>query len=202
VVLGVGAGWQRNEHHQYGITLPEPRELVDRFAEACQVLAALLSDTRTTFEGRYYTLLDAECEPKPVQAPLPLLVGGKGDRMLGITARHAQEWNMWASPETLRERGAVLDAHCERLGRDPGTVERSVQALVHVTEDEAAAKALTEAVAPRPVCAGSPERFGEMVAAWADAGATEVVVPDFALGRGQDRRDEMDALLAAGRAAS
>ena len=202
LVLGMGAGWQRNEHHQYGIELPQPRELVSRFGEACTVITELLANSRTTFEGAHYRLLDAECEPKPLQSPLPLLVGGKGDRMLGIVARHAQEWNMWASPDTLRERGAVLDRHCETLGRDPSTVVRSVQAIVHVTDDTSAAASLIEAVAPRPVVAGPPEQFGEMVREWADAGADEVVVPDFALGRGAQRLEEMDALLAAGRAAS
>jgi alkanesulfonate monooxygenase SsuD/methylene tetrahydromethanopterin reductase-like flavin-dependent oxidoreductase (luciferase family) len=201
-VLGIGAGWQRNEHHEYGIDLPGPGELVSRFGEACAVMAGLLSQPRTDFEGEHYRLVDAECEPKPVQDPLPILVGGKGNRMLGIIARHAQEWNMWASPETLTERGAGLDRRCEAVGRDPSTVGRSVQAIVHVTDDESAATALIEAVAPRPVMAGPPERFGEMVAEWAAAGATEVVVPDFAMSKGARRLEEMDALLAAGRDAA
>ena len=109
---------------------------------------------------------------------------------------------MWASPDTLRARGAVLDRHCETLGRDPASVARSVQAVVHVTDDESTARELVEALAPRPVVAGPPERFGEMVRAWADAGADEVVVPDRALGRGERRLEEMDALLAAGREAA
>jgi F420-dependent oxidoreductase-like protein len=200
-VLGIGAGWQQNEHHEYGIELPRAGELVSRFGEAMAVLAGLLSEPRTSFVGEHYRLADAECEPKPVQDPLPVLVGGKGERMLGIVARHAQEWNMWASAETLRERSSVLEQQCERIGRDPATIERSVQAIVHVTDDESAATALIEAVAPRPVFAGPAERFGEMVAAWADAGATEVVVPDFAMSKGQQRLEEMDALLAAARSA-
>ncbi len=198
-VLGMGAGWQKNEHHEYGIDLPRAGELVSRFGEACAVLHGLLRDPRTTFEGEYYQLTDAECEPKGVQALLPILIGGKGERMLGIVARYAQEWNMWASAELLAEKTEVLEAQCEKFGRDPATVERSVQAIVHVTDDESAARSLIEAVAPRPVFAGPAERFGEMVAGWAEAGATEVVVPDFAMSTGQQRLDDMDALLASAR---
>jgi alkanesulfonate monooxygenase SsuD/methylene tetrahydromethanopterin reductase-like flavin-dependent oxidoreductase (luciferase family) len=194
LVLGIGAGWQENEHREYGIDKPPPRELVDRFEEACQVMVGLLRAPRTTFDGAQYQLSDAECEPKPVQHPLPVLIGGKGDRMLGIVARHADEWNMWATPEMLRERGAVLDARCESIGRDPATVGRSTQALVHLTDDAEAAAAFERNVAPRPAVAGTPERFAEYVAGCLEEGADEVIVPDFTLAQGTKRLDEMDLL--------
>src|SRR5215831_2859207 len=82
LVLGIGAGWQENEHAQYGIELPYVRERVDRFDEYCQVLRRLLHHERTSFDGRWFTVTDAICEPKPVQDPLPILIGAKGDRML------------------------------------------------------------------------------------------------------------------------
>ena len=93
--------------------------------------ACCASET-TTIDGRYYQLTDAICEPKPVQDPLPLLIGGKGDRMLGIVARYADEWNMWGLADTIAERAAVLDAalraHRPRPERDqalrPGPVPR------------------------------------------------------------------------------
>ena len=194
LVLGIGAGWQENEHHQYGIAKPAPRELVDRFEEACEVLTGLLRRPRTTFQGQHYVLQDAECEPKPISDPLPILIGGKGDRMLGVVARHADEWNMWASPERLRERGAVLDARCESIGRDPTTIHRSVQALVHLTDDAGAAAAFVRNVEPRPAVAGSPERFAEYVAGCLEEGADEVIVPDFTLAQGTKRLDQMDQL--------
>jgi alkanesulfonate monooxygenase SsuD/methylene tetrahydromethanopterin reductase-like flavin-dependent oxidoreductase (luciferase family) len=194
LVLGIGAGWQVNEHHQYGITMPEPRELVDRFEEACQVLDGLLRQPRSDFDGTHYHLTDAESEPKPLQDPFPLLIGGKGNRMLGIAARYAQEWNMWAGPEVLRERGAHLDRRCEAIGRDPATIRRSVQALVHLTDDVAAADAFVRNVAPRPAVAGVPERFAEFVADCLEEGADEVIVPDFTLAQGHERLEQMDAL--------
>ncbi len=94
-VLGLGAGWQVNEHRAYGIELPDPGERVGRFDEAIQIVRALLDQPRTTFAGRYYTITDAPCEPKPIQSPLPILVGTSGSRMMRITARHADEWNTW-----------------------------------------------------------------------------------------------------------
>ncbi len=98
LLLGIGAGWQENEHEQYGIPLGSRRERLERFDEACQVLLGLLRTPRTTVLGRHYQVRDAVCEPKPQQDPLPVLVGGSGDRMLGVVARYADEWNMWGLP--------------------------------------------------------------------------------------------------------
>jgi alkanesulfonate monooxygenase SsuD/methylene tetrahydromethanopterin reductase-like flavin-dependent oxidoreductase (luciferase family) len=81
-VLGIGTGWQENEHRQYGIALPPVRELIDRFEEAVQVIRGLLDQPRTTFTGRYYQLADAVCEPKPVQRPLPITIGAAGERRM------------------------------------------------------------------------------------------------------------------------
>ena len=74
ITLGIGAGWQENEHQQYGIDLPPVRELVDRFEESIQVIRSLLREPTTTFAGTHYRLTDALCEHKPVQHPLPILV--------------------------------------------------------------------------------------------------------------------------------
>lgn len=195
LVLGVGAGWQTNEHEQYGIDLPAVRERVDRFDETCAVLNGLLRSDRTTFDGRWFQLTDALCEPKPVQDPLPLLIGGKGDRMLGIVARHADEWNMWGLPTVIAERASVLGRHCERIDRDPATIRRSTQALLLPTDDDAAARRFLEAVAPRAAVAGSWERIAQVVAEWRDVGIDEVIVPDTPLGRGSQRLERLDGLL-------
>lgn len=195
LTLGVGAGWQENEHAQYGIPLPRPGERLARFDEACQVLLGLLRDERTTVAGRYFEVTDALCEPKPLQAPMPLLVGGKGDRMLAVVARHADAWNMWGVAATIAERGAVLDRGCEAIGRDPAAIRRTAQALLLLTDDEARAARFVEAVAPRAAVAGPVGRLIEAVGAWRDAGVDEVIVPDFTLGGGAERRDHMDVII-------
>lgn len=190
-VLGMGTGWQVNEHEQYGIELPPTGELVDRFAEAIQVVRSLLREPTTTFAGDHYRLTDALCEPKPVQDRLPILVGAKGDRMLGIAARHADEWNAWGLPDHIAERSAALDRACEAAGRDPGEIARSAQALVMFTEDDAEADRLAAAV-PRPLLVGSPERMREVVAGYAEGGLDELIVPDFTLGTGAQKIEALD----------
>lgn len=196
LVLGVGAGWQQNEHEQYGIELPAPAERVDRFEEACRVLLALCREPVADVIGQHYVLTDALCEPKPMQNPLPLLIGGKGNRMLGIVARHADHWNMWGLPEVLAERAGVLERHCERIDRDPSTIERSTQALVMLTDDDERARRFVEAVAPRAAYAGPAEGFAALVADWAEVGVDEVIVPDGALGSGDERLARLDQLRA------
>jgi len=190
-VLGIGTGWQVNEHDQYGIDLPPTRELVDRFGEAIQVVRSLLREPTTTFAGDHYRLTDALCEPKPVQDPLPILVGAKGDRMLGIAARYADEWNAWGLPDHIAERSAALDRACDAAGRDPSDIARSAQALVMFTEDDAEADRLAATV-PRPLLVGTPERMREVVAGYAERGLDELIVPDFTFGPGARKIEALD----------
>jgi F420-dependent oxidoreductase-like protein len=123
--LGVGAGWNEEESGAYGIPLGSPRQRSDRFEEACQVLIGLLSQEKTDFSGRHYTLTGARCEPKPVQQPHPpICVGGSGERRtLRTAAMYAQHWNFVGGPveEFVRKRD-VLREHCADIGRDPSTI--------------------------------------------------------------------------------
>ncbi len=192
--LGLGAGWQVNEHEQYGIPLPPVGERVERFAEAIEVITGLLRQPTTTFAGRHYMLTDALCEPKPVQDPLPVLVGASGDRMLGVAARQADAWNTWGLPDHVAERSAALTRACEAAGREPEAVARTAQAMVFLVDDEAAAERLVERV-PMPAMAGSPERLRDVVAAYAEAGLDELIVPDVTLGTGAAKTDALDRFI-------
>src|SRR5439155_583857 len=126
--LGIGAGWNQEECDAYGIELGSLRERFDRFDEACQVLIGLLSDETTTFKGDHFQLVDARCEPKPVQRPHPpICIGGTGERRtLRTAARHAQHWNYPGGPveEWARKRD-VLYRHCADVGRDPAEIMTS-----------------------------------------------------------------------------
>ncbi len=197
LLLGVGAGWQENEHEQYGIELPPPGERVARFDEACQVLKGLLREERVTLAGRHYRLTDAVAEPKPLQRPLPLLIGGKGDRMLGVVARHADEWNMWGLADTIAERSAVLARRCDAIDRDPSSIKRSAQALVLLTDDRARADLFLTGTGGRAAIAGTTDDVIEAVAAWQQVGLDEVIVPDFTLGRGAQKLEHLDAIIEA-----
>jgi F420-dependent oxidoreductase-like protein len=197
LLLGIGAGWQENEHEEYGIELPPPGERIERFEEACLVLKGLLREERTTLAGKHYQLTDAVCEPKPVQQPLPILIGGKGDRMMGVVARHADEWNIWGLASDVAERSAVLERRCEGIGRDPGTIKRSAQALVRLTDDRAKADAFLAGTGGRAAIAGTTDDLLEAVAAWQAVGLDEVIVPDFTLGHGAAKIERMDAIIEA-----
>lgn len=125
VVLGVGAGWQPNEHRAFGIPLLEPPSRLDAFDECCAVLRGLLDDGCSSFQGATYRLDGARCEPGPLQARLPLLIGGGGEqRTLRTAARWADAWHVWADAETFARKSAVLDAHCDDLERDPAQISR------------------------------------------------------------------------------
>lgn len=195
LLLGVGAGWQENEHQQYGIRLPPPGERIARFEEACHVWKGLLRQPATTFTGAHYQLAEAICEPKPVQTPLPLLIGGKGDRMMGVVARHADAWNMWGLADTIAERSAVLEQRCESIGRDPAEIQRSAQALVLLTDDRDRADRFLAGTGGRAAIAGTTDAVVDAVSSWRSVGLDEVIVPDFTLGRGARKLERMDALI-------
>ncbi|MGZ4728357.1 MAG: LLM class F420-dependent oxidoreductase [Acidimicrobiales bacterium] len=126
--LGIGAGWNEEESGAYGIELGTLTERFDRFDEACEVLTGLLTDRTTTFDGRYFQLTEANCEPKAVQRPHPpICIGGSGrTRTLPAVARWAQHWNHpGASVEDWRATYDVLLGHCADIGRDPSEITTS-----------------------------------------------------------------------------
>ncbi|MDT5027949.1 MAG: hypothetical protein QOE61_4375 [Micromonosporaceae bacterium] len=138
---------------------------------------------------------DAICEPKPVQRPLPILIGGGGERrMLGIVARYADIWNTWGRPEVIAHKSAVLDRFCAEAGRDPATIDRSAQALVLIGADTADLQARAER-SPLPHIGGTPQQLVDTLARYAEAGLDEFLVPDRTLGTGSQRRDGMDMLI-------
>jgi F420-dependent oxidoreductase-like protein len=198
VVLGLGAGWQVNEHEAYGIDLPAPGERLARLEEACQVVKSLLRQERTDFEGRHYRLLDAVCEPKAAPAGLgiPLLVGGAGERvMMRIAACHADQWNTWGLPELIDAKTRVLEAHCAGAGRDPAEIERSAQVFFHLVEDHAGEEAARATNPGMPAAIGPAARLAEIVAGYRAIGLDELVVPDRTLGATlPERLETMDRL--------
>lgn len=138
--LGLGAGWNEEECDAFGIELGTLRERFDRFEEGLIVLARLLTDDRTTFTGRYYELTDAMNNPKPLQRPLPVCIGGTGrNRTLPLVARFAHHWNYGGSdPAAFAELRDVLHARCRDIGRDPDEITCS--AIVRFEGDGSTAR--------------------------------------------------------------
>jgi len=190
MVLGLGAGWQINEHKAYGIELEAPGTRVSRFEEAIQVTRSLLDTDHTTFDGEFYQLNNAPSDPSPVQDTLPILVGTGGPRMCRITARHAQEWNTWGAPEMAVERCNVFTTSCDAVGVDPASLQRSVQALVFMTDDAERIAAIKDGDMGERSVAGSNEQLIEEMSKYIDLGFDEIIVPDFTLGStAEARRD-------------
>ena len=161
LTLGLGAGWQRNEHTAYGIELPEPGPRLAAFEEACAAIRSLLREPLTTTDGPVHRLRDARCEPKPVQDPLPILVGGGGEqRTMRVAARYAEGWHVWGSPEEFAAKCRVLDERCAEIGRDPATLQRVTGAVVEPSE------------------AADPDALTRLLAGYAAAGADEFVIRD------------------------
>jgi len=181
MVLGLGAGWQVNEHAAYGIELEPPGPRVTRFEESIRIVRSLLTEQRTTFHGKVYDIEDAPCDPKPIQSRLPILVGSKSPRMLRIIARHADEWNTWATPENAPGfRRLMLDA-CEQVGRDPGTMRSSVNAIVRLDG---------EPTAGRASIGGSAAQLVDQIGQYAEAGYDEFIVNGMSLDGDAGERSE------------
>lgn len=131
--LGLGAGWNEYEHTSMGIPLYAPGERIRRFGEACEIIKRLFTQHLTDFDGRYYQLQEARCEPKPVQKPCPpFVLGGSGEQLtLRVVAEYADVWNFVGGDiDTFKHKQDVLGEHCAAVGRDPSTIERSIQATV------------------------------------------------------------------------
>ena len=187
-VLGLGAGWQINEHQAYGIELEAPGKRVSRFEESIQIIESLLANDRTDFHGDFYDFTDAPCDPKPVQSPLPITVGTGSPRMLKITARHATDWNTWGAPTLAADRHAAFVAACDSVDVNVDSKHTSVQAMFFLDGD--VDKIAASPMADRSIV-GSNEQIIDALGQYAATGFDEVIVPDFTLGTTAEAR--MDA---------
>lgn len=204
--VGLGAGWYEPEFRAAGIAFERPGVRLRQLAEAVDIYKAM-------FAGGWN---QAPCWPRPVQQPRPpVFVGGRGDRLLEVAARHADGWNtVWRhTPESYRERTAVLDAACERVGRDPDDVERSLGLYTLVGEDEADVRRrydrLQAATPPgvidtvpleewrRGALVGTVEQVAEQLAAWAEAGVAHLIACLGALPFAVTDVDDLSLLAAA-----
>jgi alkanesulfonate monooxygenase SsuD/methylene tetrahydromethanopterin reductase-like flavin-dependent oxidoreductase (luciferase family) len=177
-LLGLGAAWNETEHIGYGYDFPPIRERMDRLEEALTICKAMFTEDRPSFSGRYYRIDHALDSPRPIQPGGPrIMVGGGGEqRTLKIAARFADMTHWFPlGLEMLQHKNEVLVRHCEAIGRDPATIERTIATPVVVAPDEAAAKALIEHLPPERrahVQGGTPEQAAEALRPYLDAGFT------------------------------
>jgi F420-dependent oxidoreductase-like protein len=138
--FSLGAAWAEREFRAYGLRFPPLAERYARLEEALEVVTSLWSRPRTTFAGRYYSLDDAPCEPKPLQQPYPpITIGGSGLGSLRLAAKYATTWNVQGSAEKVAERAGVLESCCNEAARSFSDIQISLhpQLAVAPTHDEA-----------------------------------------------------------------
>ena len=140
--FGIGTGWNEPEFTQFALPFPSAGDRVTMLDEALKAMKLLWSEPRSTYTGRFYELKDAIAEPKPVQRPHPpIWIGSKGERMLRLTARHADVWHSNAGPfEESVALNKALDETCAKSGRDPASLRRSIS-MRFTTPEETLQKA-------------------------------------------------------------
>src|SRR5689334_9362361 len=187
-VLGIGGAWFEREHDAFGFETWGSGfgERLDRLGESVMLLRRLLDGERVSHEGRFYTFHDARCEPRPVQAHLPILIGGSGpQKTLRTTARYADAWNAGGTVEELRRKDATLRERCAEIGRNPDEIERTVSDWFLIRDDAAEARrALAElAVANGDTLgdddtayAGSPEQIAEALRPIVELGFRHIIL--------------------------
>jgi len=190
-ILGLGGGWFEREHDAFGIDFWSGHgERLDRLDEAVMLIRRLLDGETVTHEGRFYRFNDALCQPRPVQARLPILIGGSGPRKtLRTTAAYADLWNAYGSPEAIAASDAVLRDHCRDLGRDEREIARTVTQDVWIRDTAGAAQAaydVSAAIHGRAaktdvdshryvLMTGPPAAIAEHLRPYAAAGVDEVI---------------------------
>jgi F420-dependent oxidoreductase-like protein len=154
---GIGAGWYENEYRGYGFDFPRPKDRIGMLEESVQIVRSMWTQTETTFDGKYYKVQRANCDPKPLQAPHPpIWIGGGGEQLtLRVVAKHADYSNFGGRPEEWARKREILKGHCAAVGRDENTIGKtwSPEMFLRSTEAEI-------------VAAGSRNLWGEPFDSW------------------------------------
>ena len=182
LTVGLGAGWHAPEFRAYGYRFPAVGVRLDMLEEGIQIVRGLLTQERTTFEGRHFQVHDATCRPPPVQRRLPIWIGGVGEkRTLRLTARYADGWNApYQSPERWRHFSDVLTQWCEKEDRDPSSITRTVNLSFNLVSDRRRIPEMEETMRERHgadverwlggALRGLPDDVPERVAQYVEAG--------------------------------
>jgi alkanesulfonate monooxygenase SsuD/methylene tetrahydromethanopterin reductase-like flavin-dependent oxidoreductase (luciferase family) len=191
-ILGLGAGWHEPEHRAFGYEMLPLGDRISRLDEASRVARGLLDGPAVTFDGRWIRAHEMGNDPPPVQEPMPLLIGGSGEkRTLRIVARDADIWNGEGDPATFGRRNGILDEHCREIGRDPAAIRRTVgippicirgsrdaavEALAAILVRHGGGAEQARAWAASSPLADTEEVVARLLRGWHEAGAEEVVV--------------------------
>ena len=182
---GIGAGWYEHEFNGYGYEFKSAKERIGVLRETVEIVKSMWSEPDTTYEGKYFRLKGAQCDPKPVQQPHPpIWIGGGGEQLtLRVVARHADRSNFGGKPHEFAHKCEVLKSHCEAVGRDYDEIAKTWSPEVFVRESEQEIiDGGTRSFFGEPFeswragnLVGTPEQVAEKVQAYADLGCTGFV---------------------------
>jgi alkanesulfonate monooxygenase SsuD/methylene tetrahydromethanopterin reductase-like flavin-dependent oxidoreductase (luciferase family) len=188
--LGIGSGWLADEFTEYSIPFPKPAVRIAQLREALEVIKLMWTLDRASYQGKYYALQDAICEPKPVQKPYPpILVGGGGEQLtLKVVAECGDICNFGGSPEAYAHKLDVLKQHCERVGRSFDEIELSWTGDFTIAMSKEALEKKIQMIKPKHMAledylqaniVGTPEACLRKVEEYLDLGVTYFTIGGF-----------------------
>jgi F420-dependent oxidoreductase-like protein len=174
IEVGIGTGWNEREHAAYGFPFPSMKTRMDRLAEQLEIVTRSWADGPFSFSGEHYEIDRLDARPKPVQSPLPLVMGGAAaPRGAALAARHAAEYNVvHATPEEAGAARGRIEAACRDAGRDPATMTFSLMHAIHLGADEADFRERADRFA---AWSGEPVDLEERRRAWLAGTPDEVI---------------------------
>ncbi len=180
--LAIGAGWYQREHEAYGWHFPSMKERQDRFEEACELIRLLIHGNEPVdYNGKYYQLNGARLSPGSYSNPIPIMVGGTGEkRTLRTLAKYGDVMNLdgWSGGgmalEHYQHKAQVLERHCEAVGRNPADIRRTLLMPCYLTEDKDLIERAVANLGPGTV-AGSGQYIIDRIGEFQDAGVSEIM---------------------------
>jgi F420-dependent oxidoreductase-like protein len=179
---GIGAGWYESEYKGYGYEFAKPSDRIGMLRETVEIVKSMWTNAETNYDGKYYKMSRANCDPKPLQQPTPpIWIGGGGEQLtLRVVAEHADVSNFGSSLEEFIKKRAILQDHCRIIGRDEDTIRKTISSEVFIRETE---KEIIEAGSKNlwgepaeswraKALVGTPEQVSEKIQKYLDAGCT------------------------------
>ena len=184
-IHGIGAGWFEAEHVAYGYEFPPLRERFERLEDHLNIARAMFTQERATYEGKHHSVREALNNPKPIRGDIPIMIGGSGEKKtLRMVAQYADASNFFGDPDRMRHLIGVLEAHCERLGRDPAEITKTRLGTVVIADTQEEAERRFEVLRERAgipaerlasFLVGDPDTVAEKVSELIDAGTDALI---------------------------
>jgi alkanesulfonate monooxygenase SsuD/methylene tetrahydromethanopterin reductase-like flavin-dependent oxidoreductase (luciferase family) len=180
--FGMVAGWYENEYKGYGFDFKAPKDRIGMLRECVEIVRSMWTEPETSYDGKYYKLDRAHCDPKPLQSPRPrILIGGGGEQLtLRVVARLADRSNFGGTPEQFAAKCEILKQHCKDVGRDYDEIEKTISGEMMIRGTDAELKAMgTRSLWGTPFddwrassLVGTPDEVAEKVQQYVDLGCT------------------------------